>query len=80
VVAAAQSGALADVETIHLDNLNLDIPISIPGVAQQYVDPRTGWSSIEEYNQAAAKLAALFNKNIQKFDVSDAILAAGPKG
>ncbi len=79
VVAAAQSGALADVETVHLDNLNLDIPLAIPGVDDKYVDPRSGWSSLDEYNQAASKLAALFNRNMQKFDVSDAILAAGPK-
>jgi phosphoenolpyruvate carboxykinase (ATP) len=79
VVAAAQSGALQGCETTHIDALNLDIPVSIPGVPDQYVDPRHGWESLDAYNEQATKLAALFQRNMQKFDVSDAIIAAGPQ-
>lgn len=79
VVHACQNGALLDAPTRHLDILNLDFPITIPGVEDRYVDPRTGWGEESVYNEQARKLAALFEQNIKKFDVSDAIVAAGPK-
>ena len=43
VVAAAQSGALLNVETKHIDALNLDFPVSIPGVADEFIDPKASW-------------------------------------
>jgi phosphoenolpyruvate carboxykinase (ATP) len=79
VVHACQSGALLNAPTAHLDILNLDFPVEIPDVDARYVDPRTGWGDANVYNEQAGKLAALFQQNIKKFDVSDAIVAAGPK-
>lgn len=79
VVHACQSGALLDAPTSHLDILNLNFPIEIPGVDARYVDPRTGWGAEAAYNEQARKLAALFEENIKKFEVSDAVIAAGPK-
>lgn len=79
VVAAAQSGALMGAPTGHLDALNLDFPLEIPGVDPQYVNPRASWSNPEDYDAQAQKLAQLFQANIAQFDVSDAIIAAGPR-
>ena len=79
VVAAIQSGALDTVATEHLDILNLDIPVSIPGVDAQYVNPRTAWSDTNSYDEQAQKLATLFAENIKKFNVSDEIAKAGPQ-
>ena len=79
VVAAAQSGALVDVETKHIDLLNLDFPVSIPGVADEYIDPKASWKDDDAYKEQAKKLATLFKGNIEKFDVSDDIVAAGPQ-
>jgi len=79
VVAAAQSGALLDVPTRHLDILNLDFPSSIPGVDDRFVNPRASWADDAAYDRQARQLAALFQQNIRKFDVSDVIIAAGPQ-
>ena len=79
VVKAAQDGVLVGAETRHIDSLNLDYPVSIPGVDPQYVDPKAGWGNDEAYEAQAGQLAALFLENIANFDVSDAIIAAGPR-
>ena len=79
VVKAAQDGVLVGVETRHIESLNLDYPVSIPGVDDQYVDPKAGWGDDAAYEAQASQLAALFLENIANFDVSKAIVAAGPK-
>ena len=78
VVKAAQEGMLIGAETRHIASLNLDFPASIPGVDPQYVDPKAGWGDDDAYEAQAGQLAALFLENIAQFDVSDAIVAAGP--
>ncbi len=79
IVTAAQNGSLLNVETEHLDTLNLDIPTSIPGVDEKYINPLKAWNDDAAYNQQATKLAGLFEDNIKKFNASEAIVNAGPK-
>ncbi len=79
VVAAAQNGLLESAETEHLDILNLDIPKSIPGVAQEFINPRTAWNDPAAYDEQASKLAKLFQQNIASFDIAKEIIASGPK-
>jgi phosphoenolpyruvate carboxykinase (ATP) len=62
----------------HLDYLNLDIPMSIPGVDDSYLNPRDTWEDKSNYDSESIKLANLFSENFNKFDVDQAIVDAGP--
>ncbi|MDP5054829.1 MAG: phosphoenolpyruvate carboxykinase [Congregibacter sp.] len=79
VVTAAESGALLNAPRGHLDILNLDFPLEIPGVDPKFTNPRQNWGDTAAYDAQANRLAVLFQNNIAKFDASAAIVAAGPK-
>jgi len=79
VITAIQNGELLNVESQHLDDLNIDIPLSVPGVDSQLLNPRDTWSDPAAYDAQAKKLAAQFVANFEKYDVADEIVAAGPK-
>jgi len=80
VITAVQSGELANCKTIHIDQLNLDVPVSIKGVDSDLLLPKKTWTDGDAYDAEAKAVAKLFANNFAKFDVSEAIKAAGPKG
>jgi len=78
VISAIQTGALRDAETETLPLFGLEVPKSLDGVDSKVLNPTKAWASEAEWTEAAEILAKQFTTNFTKFDVSDAILAAGP--
>ncbi|MCW3172330.1 phosphoenolpyruvate carboxykinase [Shewanella subflava] len=79
IVDAIVSGELKDVETVHIDKLNLDVPVAVSGVDSKLLNPVNTWADKAEYNKYAQQIAQEFAANFVKYDVSDAIKNAGPK-
>ena len=79
IVNACLSGELLKGETEQLEHLNLTIPKAVKDVDSKYLNPRKAWADAAEYDAQAKKLAGLFQENIKKFDVSEAVLKAGPQ-
>ena len=78
MVAAILNGWLDGVETREHPVLGLHMPVSIPEVPDEVLDPRNTWKDKNAYDAQAAKLAKLFRENDARFTMPDAVRAAGP--
>ena len=79
IIEAIQSGALDSVATQRLEGLNIDIPVTVPGVDSKLLNPRAAWPESATYDAAAASLGSKFKENFKKFNVPAAIVGAGPR-
>jgi len=81
MVNAALAGQLDDVEYVQDPVFGLAIPITVPGVPGEVLQPRDTWSDGAEYDANARGLAKMFRENFKQFAdrVSDAVRAAGPE-
>ena len=78
IINAIQNGELNNVETAHIDGLNLEVPIEIDGVDPKVLIPKNTWSDHDLYDQYLQNLIKQFKDNFVKFSVSEEIVAAGP--
>ena len=59
---------------------NLEIPLNVDGLKNEFLVPHYSWDNLEEYFSTGNMLTRLFNNNFEKFKIQDSdILAAGPK-
>ncbi len=68
MVSAALSGELEGVATEADSVFGLHIPAEVPGVPEGILNPRLTWSSRVDYDAAAKRLAAMFEKNFSRFE------------
>ena len=81
MVTAALNGTLKDVEYVHDDVFNLDVPMGCPDVPSEILQPRETWADKDAYDAQAAKLAKMFADNFAKKypNMPENIKNAGPK-
>src|SRR5215210_6403970 len=80
MVRAVIGGELDNAETRQDPNFGLHVPLEVPGVPNEVLDPRETWDDKETYDESAKKLAGLFAENFKKFEgeVSEEVKKAGP--
>jgi phosphoenolpyruvate carboxykinase (ATP) len=78
---AALDGSLADAEFRTDPNFGFRVPVKVPGVAPQLLDPREQWTDKAQYDATAARLVDLFNENFAQFadHVEEGVRQAAPR-
>ncbi len=82
IIDSILDGSIDASDSIAIPTFNLSIPITLPGVEAQVLDPRSSYTNPSEWQEKAQKLAKLFMDNFQQYTDNDkgmALLAAGPK-
>ena len=79
IISAIQSGELIGAETETVEGMNLTVPKSVSGVDSKLLNPVKNWSNPNDFAEYESKLVGQFKENFKKFDVSEAIVKAGPK-
>ena len=74
-------GALDSVAYDRDPVFNLDVPATCPDVPNEVLKPRNTWRNGADYDQQAARVAAMFVENFKAFEdgVSADVRAAGPR-
>jgi phosphoenolpyruvate carboxykinase (ATP) len=82
MVRAALDGSLAETPTRTDPTFGVAVPVAVPDVPEQYLDPRSTWADRAAYDLAAGELARMFRDNFEAFadGVDPSIAAAGPVG
>jgi phosphoenolpyruvate carboxykinase (ATP) len=81
MVSAALDGQLDNVDTVSDPVFGIEVPVAVPGVPNDVLDPRSTWADQAAYDAQAKKLAGMFIENFKNFaeKVSEEVKAAGPK-
>ncbi len=78
---AALSGALDGVEYREDPLFGFEVPVGVPHVDSDLLDPRSTWPDPAAYDQKANELARMFRENFARFagSAGEAVAAAGPR-
>ena len=78
---AALDGSLKNAEFRKDPNFGFDVPVAVPGVDSEILDPRQTWADKDEYDRTAARLVDLFVENFAQFadQVDEGVRQAAPK-
>ncbi|WNS74674.1 phosphoenolpyruvate carboxykinase (ATP) [Bacillus sp. DTU_2020_1000418_1_SI_GHA_SEK_038] len=67
MVQSALEGELNNVETIKDEIFGLEIPLHVPGVPDEVLQPSKTWADQAAYDEKAKELASKFRENFKKF-------------
>jgi phosphoenolpyruvate carboxykinase (ATP) len=67
LLTAALDGSLHNVEFRKDPNFGFEVPVAVPGVADQLLDPRRTWEDKAAYDAQAAKLVSMFSENFAQY-------------
>jgi phosphoenolpyruvate carboxykinase (ATP) len=82
IIDAILEGSINQVQTKKIPFFNLEVPISLPGVNSDILDPRNTYSDIHQWNEKAKHLAGKFISNFCKFtehSLGKSLVNAGPQ-
>jgi phosphoenolpyruvate carboxykinase (ATP) len=77
---AALDGSLKNVEFRTDPNFGFQVPVSVPGVDAQILNPRETWADKDAYDTQAQKLVQMFIENFAQFEshVDEGVRQAAP--
>ncbi len=82
IIDAILDGTVDKAETKLIPYFNLEVPVDLPCVAGDILDPRDTYEDAAEWEKKARDLAQMFIKNFQQFTDNEeglALVAAGPQ-
>ncbi|HEX6487643.1 MAG TPA: phosphoenolpyruvate carboxykinase (ATP) [Candidatus Dormibacteraeota bacterium] len=68
IVRAVVENTLRDVEMRKEPIFGLDVPVTVPGVPDEVLDPRATWPDANQYDAQARRLKGMFEENFQHLD------------
>ena len=76
----ALSGALAQTPVRADTHFGFDVPLAVPGIPPEALDPRQTWADEAAFDRQAERLVQMFVANFAKFEreVEPAVLRGGP--
>ena len=82
MVTAALSGQLDDAKYRKDAVFGFEVPLGVPNVPPDVLDPRATWKDGTAYDAQAGKLATMFRANFKTFEgqVPEGVVKAGPVG
>ena len=67
-VSAILNGSIHDAEFKQDPVFGFDVPVALPGVDSQLLNPRSTWTNPSEYDAMEQKLAGMFVENFKKYE------------